>query len=68
MLTSLTDIQEHRIEFAKKLGAEYTLLVDRNAEDDDLINDVIRILGERPDKCIDCNGAEKSMRLAIQVK
>jgi len=61
----ITDIDENRLNFAKKLGADVTLLIDsRDALS--LAHKVAQVLGDqKPDITIECSGAETSIQMAI---
>lgn len=64
---TMTDIQETRLATAKKFGADHTVLVKQGDSEEGLAQQIIALIGEEPDKTIDCSGFESSMRLAIQV-
>ncbi|XP_046439315.1 sorbitol dehydrogenase-like [Daphnia pulex] len=60
----ITDISESRLEVAKSLGADHTLLV--GGEDAETLGQqVAGKLGGPSDVTIECSGAESSIRLAI---
>lgn len=62
----VTDIDKKRLEFAKTMGADYTVLVD--TEDTAvLIDRIVAQLGCRPRVTIECCGAESSIRLGLLV-
>ena len=52
----VTDINETRLTFAKKLGADYTLLVDPKLSPAEIAAKVNEIMGGPPDVAIDCTG------------
>lgn len=62
----MTDIDENRLKFASKLGADHVLLIDSN---DSKFNGerVVNLLGAMPDVTIECSGAESSIQLGIYV-
>jgi len=61
----ITDIDEHRLSVAKSLGADFTYRVTKK-ETRGLADDVAALFGgHRPDKTIECSGAESSIQLAI---
>ncbi len=60
------DICENRLEMAKSLGADHTLLVG-NELPETLATKVVEALGEKADAAIECSGAESSIRLAVFV-
>lgn len=61
----ICDLVESRLDVAKDLGADFTLLIDRNDKESDLVNKVHAILGSIPDKTIDCCGFESTIRLGL---
>ncbi|GJQ69295.1 hypothetical protein Trydic_g6429 [Trypoxylus dichotomus] len=61
----VTDIVQHRLDVAKQLGADYTILVDKDASDEDIVKQVIEKLDGQPTVSMDCSGAEQSVRVAI---
>ncbi|XP_048257308.1 sorbitol dehydrogenase-like [Haliotis rufescens] len=60
----LTDIDEKRLEFARKLGAKFTLKVT-SSDPRVTAQQIEEILGEPADKTIECSGAAPSIRTAI---
>nr|CAH0111454.1 unnamed protein product [Daphnia galeata] len=60
----ITDISESRLEVAKTLGADHTLLVGQE-DAETLSKQVAGKLGQPSDVTIECSGAESSIRLAI---
>lgn len=60
----ITDISESRLEVAKTLGTDHTLLVGQN-DAETLAQQVAEKLGSLSDVTIECSGAESSIRLAI---
>lgn len=62
----IADISESRLEVAKTLGADHTLLVSQN-DAETLAQQVAEKLGSLADVTIECSGAESSIRLAIFV-
>ncbi|RVE49385.1 hypothetical protein evm_006000 [Chilo suppressalis] len=61
----ITDILESRLEFAKKLGADATLLVSSADCEAELVARVHDLLGCHPDVSFDASGANASVRLAL---
>ncbi|XP_043261155.1 sorbitol dehydrogenase-like [Colletes gigas] len=61
----ITDLVQNRLDVAKKLGADETLLVKREYKEEDVVKKVHDLFGEEPDKSIDASGAQSSIRLAI---
>lgn len=62
----ITDISSKRLELAKQLGADHTILVNKGDSDEDLIKKIVDSLGCEPDVSMDCSGAEQSVRVAIK--
>ncbi|XP_064594476.1 sorbitol dehydrogenase-like [Liolophura sinensis] len=62
--TCVTDIDSKRLEFAKKIGATSTLLVD-SKDPAEVSQRAIAGLGGRPDVTVDCSGAEISIQLGV---
>jgi len=61
----VTDVDEYRLKMAKSLGADLTLQVSK--KDPKVLAEEVAALfgGRRPDKTIECSGAEPSIQLAI---
>jgi len=60
----ITDISASRLEVAKNLGADHTLLVGKDDEQT-LASQIGSKLGGQPSITIECSGAESSIRLGI---
>ncbi|OAD60333.1 Sorbitol dehydrogenase [Eufriesea mexicana] len=61
----ITDLEQNRLDLAKKLGANVTLLMKKKDTEAETVQRVIEAMGEEPDKTIDACGAESTIRLAI---
>jgi len=61
----ITDISPSRLEVAKSLGADHTLLVGKEDDEQSLTAQIISKLGGRANVTIECSGAESSVRLGI---
>ncbi|KAI5695944.1 hypothetical protein M8J76_015355 [Diaphorina citri] len=62
----ITDILEHKLKTAKEMGADATVLIDRNHSLEEISTHIIELLqGEQPDKTIDCSGIESTIKLGI---
>lgn len=62
------DIMAHKLETAKSMGADETVLIDRNVSLEDVSNNIAELLdGEQPDKTIDCSGIESTIKLGMLV-
>ncbi|XP_074652705.1 sorbitol dehydrogenase-like [Tubulanus polymorphus] len=60
----ITDISAERLEFAKKIGADHTLLID--TKDVDVLSKKVQTaFGAKPDVTIECSGAQSSVELGI---
>jgi len=60
----ITDVDEHRLAVAKSLGADFTYQVSKK-DVRTLAEEVATLFGQKPDKTIECSGAEPSIQLAI---
>ncbi|XP_018327547.1 sorbitol dehydrogenase [Agrilus planipennis] len=63
---AITDLVESRLEVAKKLGADYTILLKRGESEESLLNRIREALGDLATVSLDCSGVEQSVRIAIQ--
>ncbi|XP_032514523.2 sorbitol dehydrogenase-like [Danaus plexippus] len=61
----ITDILESRLETARELGADHTLLVSRDSNEADLVRALHDLLGAHPDVSVDASGAPATVRLAL---
>ncbi|KAL0821323.1 hypothetical protein ABMA28_005916 [Loxostege sticticalis] len=61
----VTDVLQSRLDFAKKLGADATLLVTRDASEPDLVRQVHELLGNHPDVSFDASGANATVRMCM---
>lgn len=64
---SFLDLMQSRLDLAKQLGANETLLIKKDDVEEKTVQKIIELFGEEPDKTIDACGAESSIRLAIFV-
>jgi len=62
---TITDLVPDRLEVAKSLGANHTLLITKDRTEKENVQVIHEMMGEMPDKTIDCSGAEATGRLAI---
>ncbi|XP_071539091.1 sorbitol dehydrogenase-like isoform X1 [Panulirus ornatus] len=60
----ITDIAENRLQIAKQIGADYTVLI-KSDEAEALAKHIKKEMGGMPDITIECSGAEPSIRLGI---
>lgn len=64
----ITDLDETRLQHAKRLGADVTIKVSANENVEDLAAQIEDAFGgEKPKVTLDCNGFEICVQLAIQV-
>lgn len=61
----ITDIVGDRLELAKELGAKHTVIVSKDATEEELVAKIHAALGSAPDISIDCGGFESTNRLAL---
>ena len=65
---SVLDLVQDRLNVAKSLGADETLLIKRDLSEKENIKLIYGIFDGEPDKTIDASGAESCIRLAILVR
>ena len=63
----ITDVVAGRLEKAKEIGADYTLKIEKNMTEQDIVSRIKELLGEDPNISLDCTGAEQCVRVALQV-
>lgn len=61
-----SDIAENRLQVAKEMGADCTLLV-KTGDANNLAQQIKQMMGDMPDITIECSGAEPSICLGILV-
>uniref|UniRef100_A0AAG5CNH5 Sorbitol dehydrogenase n=1 Tax=Anopheles atroparvus TaxID=41427 RepID=A0AAG5CNH5_ANOAO len=61
----VSDLLQNRLDVAKELGADETLVFPKNTPETELVKLIHNRLGCAPDITIDCTGAEATARLAI---
>lgn len=59
------DLVEERLKIAQKLGADKTILISRNSNENETIKIIHQTFDGEPDKSIDASGAQSSIRTAI---
>jgi L-iditol 2-dehydrogenase len=62
---NFADLVPQRLDVAKSLGADFTLLIEKGVTEEDLVKKVHQQFGSAPDKSVDCSGVEATARLAI---
>lgn len=65
--TMFLDIDPARLEFAKKVGATHTVLIEKGASEEDVAKKVADEVGGAPDRTIECSGAQFSVNLGVIV-
>ncbi|XP_075979911.1 sorbitol dehydrogenase-like [Anticarsia gemmatalis] len=63
----ITDVVQSRLDTARELAADYTLLVKREYSDQDLVDGVVALLGTQPDVTIDACAYASAQRVAMMV-
>lgn len=61
----ITDLLQSRLDVAKELGADYTLLIERGDTEADIVKKIHTMMGEEPNKTVDCSGAETTNRTGL---
>ncbi|XP_055614684.1 sorbitol dehydrogenase-like isoform X2 [Uranotaenia lowii] len=62
----VTDLLQNRLDVAKELGADATLVIEKGVSEQDVVKKIHALFGgTAPDKTIDCSGAEATSRLSI---
>ncbi|KAJ0174955.1 hypothetical protein K1T71_009096 [Dendrolimus kikuchii] len=61
----ITDVFQSRLDFAKKLGADHTLLVKKDSNEAELVVKIHELLGGHPDVSFDASGAQATVRLSL---
>lgn len=56
-----------KLQKAKELGADHVLKIEPGQDEDAIVEKIKELLGEEPNKSIECSGAEKSARIALKV-
>ncbi|XP_037292429.1 sorbitol dehydrogenase-like [Manduca sexta] len=61
----MTDVVQSRLDIAMELGADYTLLTKKEDIDEETVEKIIEILGERPEISMDACGYGAAQRVAL---
>ncbi|XP_028026519.1 sorbitol dehydrogenase-like, partial [Bombyx mandarina] len=61
----IIDILQSRLDFAKSLGADYTLLIGKDSNEAELVRKIHALLEGHPDVSFDVSGAQTTIRLAL---
>ena len=61
------DLFQGRLEMAKVLGADHVIKIERGVSPQDVAKEVQALLGDMPDRTIECTGAESAIQTGIYV-
>jgi len=61
------DLFQGRLEMAKVLGADHVIKIERDVSPQDVAKQVKTLLGDMPDRTIECTGAESAIQTGIYV-
>ncbi|XP_074030536.1 sorbitol dehydrogenase-like [Leptinotarsa decemlineata] len=59
----ITDILDIKLEMAKQCGADYTIKMERNMSEEDVVKKAVELLGQEPNISFDCTGLETCVRI-----
>lgn len=62
-----TDVVQSRLDTARELGADYTLLVKRDYSDQEMVDGIVAQLSCQPDVTIDACAYASAQRVAMLV-
>jgi L-iditol 2-dehydrogenase len=57
----VTNVNEDRLKLAKKIGADHTVLVNRDTKEEKLVNKIKQLFGKESKISIECSGAPSSL-------
>ncbi|KAL1453865.1 hypothetical protein WDU94_010172 [Cyamophila willieti] len=64
----ITDIMQHKLETAKNMGADASVLIEKDVSLEETSAKILELLGgDMPDKTIDCSGIEATIKLGMLV-
>ncbi|KAM3960436.1 sorbitol dehydrogenase-like [Aphomia sociella] len=63
----MTDVVKSRLDTAKQMGADYTLLVERDWTDEETVDRIVRLMGCRPIITFDACAFPSAQRVALLV-
>ncbi|KAM3960416.1 sorbitol dehydrogenase-like [Aphomia sociella] len=63
----ITDVAQSRLDIAKEMGVDYTLLVDKAWSDEETVNKIATLLSSRPNITIDACAYPSAQRVALLV-
>ncbi|XP_077296199.1 sorbitol dehydrogenase-like [Arctopsyche grandis] len=61
----ITDLLQSRLDLAKSLGADHTILIKKEDKEEDVVKNIHQTMGAEPEKALDCSGVESTTRLAV---
>jgi len=61
----ITDLVQERLDVAKKVGADYTLKIEKGHTEPQIVEIIQKTMGKLPNITFDCCGVEHTARLAI---
>lgn len=61
----ITDLIQSRLDVAKELGADFTFVIPRDASENDIVKRIHAVMGDQPNKTVDCSGAEATNRIGL---
>jgi len=61
----ITDLVQSRLEVAKEVGADYTLMIERDDTEAEIVQKIHKMLGTAPNKTIDCSSPEATNRVGL---
>ena len=61
------DVNAQRLEFAKKIGATHTIQIESDDTPEAVASKVKEVLGDAPERSIECSGAQFSVDLGVYV-
>uniref|UniRef100_A0A1Y1LBP2 Sorbitol dehydrogenase n=1 Tax=Photinus pyralis TaxID=7054 RepID=A0A1Y1LBP2_PHOPY len=62
----ITDVSQWRLDKAKELGADFTLKVEPNDQEDGIVRRITSLLDDRPTVSFDCAGFQSTARVAVK--
>ncbi|XP_049871678.1 sorbitol dehydrogenase-like [Pectinophora gossypiella] len=63
----ITDVVQSRLDTAKQLAADHTLLLKKDSSDEEVVDQIVGALGCRPDVTFDACGYASAQRIAMLV-
>ena len=63
----ILDLDPKRLQMAKKMGADMTIMVEKEQSAKEVASRARELLNKAPNKVIECTGAESSINTALYV-